>query len=603
MSTAKDYKDSIMDMAKKLGIEDFAKERIEDIEAEVEEVKEPVIGEFKTKDKFIQFIGAKGNINFISEEAFIDGKHLSGLGLDDVKFKLTLCDEGTVNFEEVDTNFTTKEQRQRLLEVISEKTIVMARNKMMIINELPFMSVKTINDKQIPLYLAVEYQKPIEKLASLFDDEEIVISDEQSSKLDDLLSMFDDEEPTLSQVLFESESDEELAREFEGENDNVTETIEPVYCHNKQMEEAFAKMKQDKIEDLTKRLDNKIKELAKFNQDVKLSTKKVNDTEDEIKLLESRLESLQPDVEFTGYYFNVSERLNEKINLDPEIADLIKSKISKIKSINVNAFMRLFEDGEYQIRIGEESLGVVVEVTDYQNLSETAKKALSKIGVNLIDNKLIYTGELNWGDIVNKLTKSGFAQDSEFDKKCGSNSYIMKTSDSQDTTSKVEDSISSIEITPTEIQSKTLKSFSEPTDFVILGCDYNGRDIEITDDYTNFLIKIGSKTIFNIESEGFVSILSIDKYKKWLEEQVYRDDCGAVLVSGYQGDIKVGAKLEDGTFTNEFDFSDYIHHQLEDCVDVFISFPEGTSVHEITDHNLSKVLPYIRDQKINSIIK
>ena len=208
------YKESILDMAKKLGIEDFAKENLSSIEEESQKTQ-PVLGEFKTKEKFIQFVGAKGNVNLLSDEAFIDGKHLSGLGLDEVKFKLTICGEGTVNFEEVDTNQTTKEQRQRLLEVISEKTIVPSRNKMMIINELPFMSVKTINDKQIPLYLAVDYQKPIDKLASLLD-EDVIMSDEQSSKLDNLLSMFDDEEPKLAQVLFESETEDEIAREFGG---------------------------------------------------------------------------------------------------------------------------------------------------------------------------------------------------------------------------------------------------------------------------------------------------------------------------------------------------------------------------------------------------
>ena len=38
-------------------------------------------------------------------------------------------------------------------------------------------------------------------------------------------------------------------------------------------------------------------------------------------------------------------------------------------------------------------------------------------------------GELNWGDIVNKMAKLGFAQDSEFDKQCGSNSYQTSKSE------------------------------------------------------------------------------------------------------------------------------------------------------------------------------
>ncbi len=136
-------------------------------------------------------------------------------------------------------------------------------------------------------------------------------------------------------------------------------------------------------------------------------------------------------------------------------------------------------------------------------------------------------------------------------------------------------------------------SYSEPTDFVILGCDYDGRDIEITDDFTTLDIKIGRVDKFRIQSEGHVSIISIDRYKKWVKEfaQDCAYDCDAVLVTGYQGDILVGAQLEDGSFTNDFDFSDYILHQVKDSVNVFISFPEGTSVHMIVNHNLGNVLP------------
>jgi len=428
-------------------------DNLENIETIEEKVKELVIGDFKPKDKFIEFIGAKGNINFISNEATIEAKYLSGLDMDNIILKLTICDEGTVNFDEVDTKHTTKEQRNRLLEIISEKTITPARGRM-VITELPFESVKKIGDKSIRLYLSVDYQKPIEKLASLFDDEvkDVSISDEQSSKLDALMSMFDDE-PSLAEILFESETEEELARELEGESDEEIEIIpsEPNFDHKKQMEESFVKMKKEKIDDLNKRLDNKKKELVKFTQDMKLSTKKVGDTEDEIKLLESRLETLEPEAKFTGYYFNVSERLNEKVNLEPEIAELIKSKISKVKSINVEAFMKLFEDGEYQIRLGANSMDVVGEITDYETLSEEAQKALSKLGVKMSDGKLIYMDDMNWGDIINKMVKLGFSQDSEFDKHCGSNSYKAAQY------GKVDDTNQSVDNEEDKVESKKIK--------------------------------------------------------------------------------------------------------------------------------------------------
>ena len=394
-------KESIIDMAKDLGIED---------------VEETIIGEFKPKDKLIEFIGGKGYVNFISKEATIEAKYLSGLEMDNITFKLTICDEGTVNFEEIETNFTTKEQRGRLLEIISDKTIVPFRQRM-VVQELQFMSINKINDKSIPLYLSVEYQKPIEKLASIFDNEDdYLISDDQSSKLDTLMSLFDDD------VTIDKNEDVIV--------EPVEEEVKVEYTS--QIVDSFAKMKQDKIDELDKRLENKNKELSKFTNDMRLSTKKVDDAKAEIELLESRLETLNPDSEPTGYYFNVSEMLNQKMKLESDVADFIKSKISKIKGINQDAFMRIFEMGEYNIRLGTKSEdGTIVEVVSYEELSEDIKEKLGKtIGIKIEDGKLIYSGDLCWGDLVNILVQLGFAQESEFDKYCGSNSYqAVKYSD------------------------------------------------------------------------------------------------------------------------------------------------------------------------------
>lgn len=383
-----------------------------------EENTQPVIGEFKTKEKFVEFIGVKGNINFISNEATIDGKYLSGLELDGIIFKLTICDENTVNFEEVNTSKTTVEQRQRLLDIISEKTISPIR-KRMVVSELPFISVQKIKDKNIDLYLSVEYQRPIDKLASIFFDDEdtsqdnlqnMNINKEQVSKIDTLFSLFEDDDTTTDVEVEKIEEVEVVA-------------TEPIYDYNKQIQESFAKVKQEKIDELESRLSNKNKELKRFTQDLNLSTKKVEECKAEIELLQDRLDDLKPQADFNGYYFNVSEMLNEKVILEPEVEEIIKSKVSKIKSINVEAFMKLFEQGEYKIKLGVSQEDNIVEVEDYNKLPESILKSLSEINLQLIDNELSFVGELTWGEIVNKMVKLGFGQDSNFDKNCGSNSY------------------------------------------------------------------------------------------------------------------------------------------------------------------------------------
>ena len=379
-------------------------------------IKESVIGEFTPSDKFIKFIGAKGNIKLTAEEATIDGKYLSGLGLDGIIFKLTICDNGTIDFVELNTNVTSKEQRQRLIDIMSEKTITPFQ-KEMVIPELKFESIKKIRDNTILLYLVVEYQKPIEKLASLFDDDDvdvevIEISDEQSSKIDSLMSLFDD-----------------VDEEKEVDNTEVVEEVSEEIDAKKHMENSFAKMKEEKISELKNRLILKQKDLDKFANDIKMSKKKIEEAEGECSLLESRLETLEPQEPFIGYFFNVSERLNEKITLEPEVSKIIFDKISKVKSINAEAFMRLFEDGEYQIKIGIKEGDSIIELTDYKSLKDEAKERLSKLRVSIIDDKLVYNGDLTWGDITNKMVKLGFAQDSAFDKLCGSNSYLNKVED------------------------------------------------------------------------------------------------------------------------------------------------------------------------------
>jgi CII-binding regulator of phage lambda lysogenization HflD len=141
-------------------------------------------------------------------------------------------------------------------------------------------------------------------------------------------------------------------------------------------------------------LNNKKTELSKFSLDLKLTNKKIEDVDSEIKLLESRLDSLVPNKEPNGYFFNVSEMLNEKVVLEPEIVTLIKSKISKIKSINANTFMKLFEQGEYNIRLGIESLDTIVEFTDYKNLPEDIHSLLVEASIIVSDDKLSYVGDL-----------------------------------------------------------------------------------------------------------------------------------------------------------------------------------------------------------------
>lgn len=571
-----------------------------------EQPKEKVIGQFKPKEKFLEFVGGRGNIQFHADEALIEAKYLSGLDMDGITLKLTICDEGTVNFDEVDTNKTTVEQRERLLDVISEKTISMFNNNM-VVTELPFKSVQKIKDKEVSLYLAVEYQTPISKLASIFDDEETIeVSDEQNSKLSDLLSMFDEGEQVVLDETLVSETDEEIKHESDEEIKSDGQ---------KAMEASFAKMKEEKLNELKNRLDQQNQELKRYQYEKVQAEGKIETAKTDIRVLESRIDSLQPPTEPNGYYFFVSEQLNEKIVLDEATAKLIYDKVSKLKSINVDVFMKLFEAGEYQIRIGAKNIDVLAEITDYSNLPDDIKLSLQEIGTSLDNEKLVYNGDLKWHDIVDKMIKYGFSQDPEFDKMCGSNSYFAMygSDDTNESAEKQNEEklINKLEES-TEEKFKSLVEFDTPTDIVILG-DYQdvGTKFEITDDETSFEIHQNDKKIVRyLSSTGFGSVMTLKEYQKLQEEKgdemTEWEIVGGVLIPNFSGTIGIAAVIYNQTntaiYNTKFDLSDYIQHQFEDGGDVVINVPIGFNIIRLND-DLSLPVEVLRDIKIDDVIK
>jgi hypothetical protein len=376
-----------------------------------EETLETTIGQFKTKTKFLEFIGGKGQLNFISKEATIEGKYLSGLGLDGITFKLTICDEGTVNFDEVDTNQTTKEQRERLLEIIEEKTIRPLMKKM-VINELPFFSTKEVSGKKISLYLAVDYVKPINKLANFLQEGEVKVDETHANKINSLMDLLGEDDDT------ETNNQEEVV---------VEEIKDPVKNESWRdvVLESMESMKASKKAELEEKLKNRKSELFLLERDYKLTSSKLEECKADIDLLKSRLKTFEPEKTKNGYIFNVSEIMNEKVQLEPEIEDLIKDKISKVKGINVENFMKLFQIGEHKIRLCKKVEDQFIEITDFTEIDEELNQTLqnSEIKFFIEDNSIIYRGELAWAEIVNQMIKDGFEQDSEWDKVCGSNSY------------------------------------------------------------------------------------------------------------------------------------------------------------------------------------
>lgn len=588
-----------------------------DTSAETAEVKEPVIGQFKPKRKFLNFVtGLKGRVRLLSNYAFIKGEQLSGM-LEGIIFKVTICDEGTINFEEVDTNLSTPQMIENFIEEIDSRDVT-GYTKKFVVSGLEF-----YDDDAKPCYLEVEHKKPIDMLFSLFDED-------KSQQITEYgMSILD--------ALFSSESDEELQREFEGESDEeikaeLEKNTDPILEVKKSsqifMEESFRKMNEEKVLELKDRIDKTEKEIIKIKYEIKQSESKLKSSKESLGVLNTRLGSLQPKDEPVGWDFFVSSEIKSEIAPDENLVSVVE-KISPILGLNAPVVINMLTSSHYNIKVKNQTsiLG-----TDTAVAREIVQK-LSKIDVDgkisMISTDLVagiiefeYRGDLNWHQLVDKMIRMGFEQNPDFDKECGSNSYESdtetdETNDMKNDILKMAENIGIKDMAEKHLQDienstqfKELVTFSEPTDIVIFGhYEDMGTEFQITDDETCFELYADGDRKMTLTSGGFGSVVTLDEYKKFYsmrgEEIAEWGGDGVVegvVVTNFQGTIGIGAKLEDGTISTDFDYSDFIHHQLDDCVDVIVNVPGNSNIFKLND-DLSLPLEIIRDIKIDTITK
>jgi hypothetical protein len=578
-----------------------------------EEVKQPLVGKFKPKRKFLNFVSAVNGarIRFIRDVAFLKGEKLSGV-LEGAIFKVTICDEGTINFEEQQgTNLSDQSMIKRLIEEIDEKDVTGYVQKF-VVSGLEFSDT----DGKL-CYLEVEHQKPIDKLKSLFDEEEkLEVSEKGLSLLDDLFGTSEDEDfdedHALSEVMnsmIDDLSEEDLK--------TIVETCENPPAPNEKLKEAaetymekqFRLMNEEKITELEYRIEETQKEIIRYQSDAKMAQKKLDEKSESLKVLETRLESMKPGDEPNGYVFYVSEEIKDMDGLD-ETETKVATKIAGIMKLKIDVLMEILTGGYYKIKIAKKD-----DITNQE--FELEKEIYQKImsldiegKISIVDGDFQYRGKLNWHQLVGKMIRMGFEQEPEFDKLCQSNSYESKEEEKV----KTEKTVEVLEVeTSTEIKSKIIKTFNEETTLVIMGTmDHNElHDVEITDDYTGFGVFVGDKMVkASYESDGFISIMTLDNFKNWqVAYPEFLTNGGGVdsfLLPNFKGTISVTAKI-NGEFTNQFDLSDYIQHQLNDYdedsyADIFLVLPEGTEVIKMDKYHQIPVSA-IRDINIDKVVE
>lgn len=601
---------------------------MDNLEKEVEETKEPIIGEFKPKRKFLNFIssinGAK--VRFIRDIAFVEGKKLSGM-LEGAIFKITICDEGTIKFEEqVEEGKepqSNPEMIKRLITDIDDLDVTGYAQKF-VVSGLPF---KDINGDLC--YLEVEHKKPIDLLASIFNDEEekeenMNLSEKGLSVLDQL---FAEEEKVdkVTSILDELFPDNEDETETTEEVEVVEELEDTKSVSLSYMEESFRKMNEAKVKELESRIEEKTKEITKFNIDIKQAETKLQETEEQLGVLQTRLETMTPGDEPNGYFFLVSDEQKLETGLD-ETTKNIADKIADIMKLKKDVLFKYLTGGYYNISIGKKD-DITSEIDEKELTKLVAEKVLvidpsGKFTFDEVNGRTVvqYRGDLNWHQLTSKLIRKGFEQDEEFDKLAGSNSYETKEEEftlevgELDTTVKDTDFDEVKNETETKKEFITFKEYDKPTDLVIVGTTCHDdlelpEALSITDDFAELSIRRGGKRmkkITSIETIGSVAIVTLKEYNKFISkiqpEELEYSGYEALLLPGFVGKLEFGILRNDIWVTDKSILSEEHIQHLDGIEQILLNIPEGQTIVEITDHDLNNVKDYIRDIKIRDIL-
>ncbi len=578
-----------------------------------EPIKEIVIGQHKTKRKFLNFItGLRGRVRLNNNVAFLKGEKLSGM-LEGVVFKITICDENTINFEEIgETNLSNPEMISRFIDDI-DKMDVTGYTQKYVISGLDF-----YDENNNVSYLEVEQKKPIEMLYSIFEEGNKEISQNSLSLLDELLGSVEDK-PTQEEEVVEVEKEEVVDKPVENEA-------------QKMLRESFENMNSEKVLELKERIEKTESEISKLKHEIRQSEAKVTSSVDSLKVLNSRLASLHPKDAPIGYDFFVSEEIKTDIVPDENLVKVVE-KISPILKLNSKVVIDMLTKGCFNIKVKSQK----DEKITYDIIRKISTIDPQGTVTQTEQDQFTYRGEMSWHQLVDKMIRMGFEQNPEFDKISGSNSYeskeevldpkedakeesamdrmkgaIVKMAEKLGIKSVAEQHIKNIENDveeneEEEFKFKDLISFDEPTDIVIYGHNEEPCEAEfsITDDESSFELYKNGEPNTTLGSFGFGSVITLEEYKKVYSanKETFNEMDGVisgVIVRNFKGTIGIAAVDSDGELSTDFDLDDYIQHQFDDHMDVVINIPGNPTIVELNE-DLSLPVAILRDIKIDDI--
>jgi hypothetical protein len=383
------------------------------------EVKEEVkIGKYKST-KFSKFVGLSHSSRYISNKAKLDLSKVFGIGFEDVVVEIELHGNGTYDITEIETSKLTDSNIESLIFDL-EHAETANYGLMLVLKDYTFYLIDTIShagqDKNIKtnLYLEINKIKPINRLRNLLHEEEdieevkiksieipLIISKKQKSFLDDLLSDIDEVE---SDVVVEDKVEEK--KEEPNPKSHLIET--------------FEKIKLEKSQDLKDRIEKAKSDMHKASHELENSQSKFDKLKGDIQLLEHRLDDMDVYEDKLNCYFFVSEQIK-----GVDVDDNTKSVVNRIAPIlqikKVDKLLEFLTKGYYLIKISKYS--DKVEIEDVKEQIELIKKLQSVDPTSLFQptsnfGEFEYRGDLTWHQLIKRMIRTGFEQNSQFDELC-----------------------------------------------------------------------------------------------------------------------------------------------------------------------------------------
>lgn len=370
----------------------------------------------KMDRKYSSFISAlkSAKVRIIRDEAFLNISQLSSV-LSNVVLKLKINEDSSLTIEQTEGAICSEEQIARLVKDIDGFSTLGYAEKY-IVGELEF---KDSNGDLC--YIEVEQLTPFDKLRSILDDLdtetplEVFKDVKDTNRVNSLIdSLFDDldfnisEEITKQGIGLISDMSKKIDDYFENVEEVQDNKIPDSYLMN-----SFNKMKQEQMEDLKKRAEEKEKELIKLSSDLKATTNKIKKGEADLANLVARLKVYDIKEEEFGYSFAVSQAINNPIDVTEKEEDLLK-KVSNSLQMPYDMLRKLITDSSYKIYI--KSLEEEDNMRAYDKLRLIDHNAQFNINE---DGVILYRGKLKWHDLVDLMISKGFKQDPELDKEIG----------------------------------------------------------------------------------------------------------------------------------------------------------------------------------------